>query len=72
MNEDESDFITLAKAIEAAREAFDNVFDKAGLDAAYWSLDLKVKCMSDDFMSVLRVIIDKDKSKDCSDEKKEA
>ncbi len=45
----DEDMDTLAKAMLKAQEAFNDYFDKMGLDGAYWELELTGYVLSTDF-----------------------
>ena len=67
--EDLKEDIMIATAIRKARDAFDKEIENKGFDPAFWSLDLKVYWISNDFDAIIRVQEDIDVSR--KPEKKE-
>lgn len=61
MVDEESETVLVAKALDAARKAFEDVFEQEGIDPVYFALDLRVRIYNVDW-TVSRVIIDLDNS----------
>lgn len=57
--DEESETVLIAKALDAARKAFEDVIEEEGYDPAYFALDLCVRIIGLDW-KVVRVILDLD------------
>ena len=55
----DDDMDTLAKAMLKAQEAFNDYFDRMGLDGAYWELELTGYVLTDDFNRWKKITMEK-------------